>query len=87
MKTNDPFAPNPLDAPTKLRADAELIPLLIGAVPAARLLGISRTTLDALTRKGEIPRVKLAGRVLYSRDVLQAIARGDIGGALGSGGA
>ncbi len=79
MKHHDPFAPEPVELPQKPATAPAPEPLLIGAVPAARLLGISRTTLDALTRKGEIPRVKLAGRVLYSRDVLQAIARGEGG--------
>jgi predicted site-specific integrase-resolvase len=41
------------------------------------MLGISRTTLDLLVRKGEIPCVRLAGRVLFSVAVLEAIARGE----------
>lgn len=52
-------------------------PLLVGAKPAARALGISRTTLDSLVRKGEIPCVRLGGRVLFSVAVLEAIARGE----------
>jgi excisionase family DNA binding protein len=52
-------------------------PLLVGAKPAAQALGISRTTLDALVRKGEIPCVRLGGRVLFSVAVLEAIARGE----------
>jgi excisionase family DNA binding protein len=51
--------------------------LLIGAVPAAKLLGISRTTLDKLVRTGKIQTVRLAGRVLFSRSHLEAIAKGD----------
>lgn len=52
-------------------------PLLIGAKPAALALGISRTTLDLLVRKGEIPCVRLGGRVLFNVAVLEAIARGE----------
>ena len=55
-------------------------PLLVDAVTAARLLGIGRTTLDALTRKGEIPCVRLASRVLFPTAALHRIANGE-GGA------
>jgi excisionase family DNA binding protein len=46
-------------------------------VTAARLLGVSRTTLDKLVREGQLPRVKLAGRVLFSIELLHKIARGE----------
>jgi predicted site-specific integrase-resolvase len=47
---------------------------------AARAKGIGRTTLDALTRKGEIHCVRLAGRVLFPTAALHRIANGE-GGA------
>ena len=47
---------------------------------AARAKGIGRTTLDALTRNGEIPCVRLAGRVLFPTAALHRIANGE-GGA------
>jgi len=50
------------------------------AKPAAALLGISRTTLDALVRKGEIRAVRLGGRVLFAVAELERVARGE-GGA------
>ena len=66
-----------LDDPAAADSDA---PLLVDAVTAARLLGIGRTTLDALTRKGEIPCVRLASRVLFPTAALHRIANGE-GGA------
>jgi excisionase family DNA binding protein len=51
--------------------------LLVDAVTAAKLLGISRTTLDKLVRDGRLARVKLAGRVLFSTELLRKIAKGE----------
>jgi excisionase family DNA binding protein len=48
-------------------------------VTAARFLGICRTTLDKLVRQGKIKPVRLAGRVLFPRSLLEAIARGESG--------
>ena len=75
--THDPFAPEPADAPRTPSVPTPPDPLLVDAVTAARLLGISRTTLDSLVRKGEIRRVKLAGRVLFSTELLRRIAGGE----------
>ena len=77
MKHHDPFAPEPVELPQKPATARAPEPLLIGAVPAAKLLGISRTTLDKLVRTGKIQPVRLAGRVLFSRSHLEAIAKGD----------
>lgn len=56
--------------------------LLVNADGARAILGgISRTTLDKLVRKGEIPCVRLAGRVMYSIECLKRIANGGKGGA------
>jgi len=66
-----------IDDPAAADSDA---PLLVDAVTAAKLLGIGRTTLDALTRKGEIPCVRLASRVLFPTAALHRIANGE-GGA------
>ena len=74
---HDPFAPEPADAPRTPSVPTPPDPLLVDAVTAARLLGISRTTLDSLVRKGEIRRVKLAGRVLFSTELLRRIAGGE----------
>ncbi len=74
---HDPFAPEPAEAPRTPSVSTPPDPLLVDAVTAARLLGISRTTLDSLVRKGEIRRVKLAGRVLFSTELLRRIAGGE----------
>ena len=66
-----------IDDPAAADSDA---PLLVDAVTAAKLLGIGRRTLDALTRQGEIPCVRLAGRVLFPTAALHRIANGE-GGA------
>jgi excisionase family DNA binding protein len=63
-----------LDDPAAADSDA---PLLVDAVTAAKLLGLSRTTLDKLVRDGRLERVKLGGRVLFSTELLRRIARGE----------
>ena len=75
----DPFAPEPVEAPQKPAPATAPEPGLLNAVIAARFLGISRTTLDKLVRLGKIKPVRLAGRVLFSRSHLEAIARGESG--------
>jgi len=42
---------------------------------AAARLSISVATLDRLTRSGELPRIKLAGKVLYRPQSLNEFAR------------
>jgi len=42
---------------------------------AASRLSISVATLDRLTRSGELPRIKLAGKVLYRPQSLDEFAR------------
>lgn len=78
---HDPFAPEPSEPGDAVRRGFGLPtttdPLLVDAVTAAKLLGISRTTLDKLVRDGRLARVKLAGRVLFSTELLRKIARGD----------
>lgn len=48
---------------------------LLGRQQAAARLSISVATLDRLTRSGELPRVKLAGKVLYRPESLDEFAR------------
>lgn len=46
-------------------------PLLVSANEASRMLGISSRTLWSMTHAGEIPCVRLRGRVLYDpRDLV-----------------
>jgi len=75
--THDPFAPEPRRAPEKPSSPTPPDPLLVGARDAARILGLSRTTLDKLVRDGRLARVKLAGRVLFSTELLRKIAKGE----------
>lgn len=78
--TRDPLPEASSGAPSKPVDAPSPAPLLVGANTARHLLGgISRTTLDLLVRKGEIPCVRLGGRVLFSVAVLEAIARGEGG--------
>ena len=74
---HDPFAPEPAQAPLAPSVSTPTDPLLVDAVTAARLLGLSRTTLDKLVRDGRLARVKLAGRVLFSTELLRKIAKGE----------
>ena len=75
--THDPFAPEPADAPRTPSVPTPPEPLLVDAVTASRLLGLSRTTLDKLVRDGRLARVKLGGRVLCSTELLRKIAKGE----------
>ncbi len=78
---HDPFAPEPSDPGDALRRGFGIPtppdPLLVDAVTAAKLLGLSRTTLDKLVRDGRLARVKLGGRVLFSTELLRKIAKGE----------
>ena len=74
----DPFAPEPVEAPRKPAPATAPEPGLLDAVTAARFLGISRTTLDKLVRLGKIKPTRLGvKRVLFSRSLLEAIAKGE----------
>ncbi len=48
---------------------------LLSRHDAAARLSISLATLDRLTRAGELPRIKLPGKVLYRPESLDAFAR------------
>jgi excisionase family DNA binding protein len=45
-------------------------PLLIDVKTAAKLLNVCERTIRTLTKRGELPVVKILGRVLFSRDAL-----------------
>ena len=47
-------------------------PILLSTRQAARLLGICERTLFSLTKKGEIPTVRIGRRVLYDPRDLRA---------------
>lgn len=50
----------------------DLPPLAVGAQQAAAMLGISDRKLWSMTQAGEIPHVRLGGRVLYRVRTLDA---------------
>ena len=64
------------DRPLDNGSRQEPKPFLSGAKPTALALGSSRTTLDLLVRKDEVPCVRLGGRVLFSDAVLAALEGG-----------
>lgn len=49
-------------------------PLLVDAIEAARLLGISPRTLWDLTKSGDVKAKRIGRRVLYARSVLEEFA-------------
>jgi hypothetical protein len=53
---------------------AQIEPVLIDAISAAKLLSISTKTLWLRTKSGEIPAKKIGGRVLYSLQKLREFA-------------
>jgi excisionase family DNA binding protein len=59
-------------APEPVRVEASL---LVDALEAARLLGISPRTLWGLTQRGEIKAKRGGRRVLYARAALEEFAR------------
>ena len=44
--------------------------LLVNVTDAAKMLNISERTLRTITKRGELPTVRIASRVLYSREDL-----------------
>ena len=49
--------------------------LLVDVKTAAKMLNVSERTLRTLTKRGELPVVKIMGRVLYSREELVEFVR------------
>ncbi len=41
------------------------------------LIGVSQTTIYAMVREGQIPFRKIRGRILFSREVIEAWVRGE----------
>lgn len=82
MTTNDnprapdsPDGPNAAPAPATSVTTAPIEPLLLRREDAAKLLAISPRLLWSLTRRGEIPHVRLAKSVRYSVEALRAWLR------------
>lgn len=43
----------------------------------AKLIGVSQTTIYSMAREGQIPHVKVRGRILFHKDVIEAWLRGE----------
>jgi excisionase family DNA binding protein len=70
-------APDPAPpAASNAAAPAAALPLLFTSRETARLLGISERTLWALTRRGEVPAVRIGRAVRYDRrDLIEYVDR------------
>ncbi len=44
---------------------------------AAELIGVSQTTVYTMAREKQIPHVRVRGRILFHRDVIEAWLRGE----------
>lgn len=53
-------------------ASVEETRLAVGAVEAAKMLGVSPRTVWALTRSGRLPHVRLGRRIVYPVEALRA---------------
>lgn len=62
--------PRSSNGPQAMVPAAELYPLAVGA----RALGLSRTTLYAMAKRGDVELVRLAGRTLIRRAEIQRVA-------------
>ena len=50
--------------------DLSVEPLTVSVKEAARMLGVCERTIRTLTKSGELPVIRIASRVLYSREDL-----------------
>jgi len=50
-------------------------PLTVNVKEAARMLGVCERTIRNLTKLGELPVIRIASRVLYSREDLSEFVR------------
>lgn len=64
------------DAVRTVLADLNDRPLVVSADEAARLLDVSRRTIDTWIASGVLPRVPHTGRVLIPRTALEAFVEG-----------
>ena len=69
-----------------MKNDIVLEPLTVNAKTAAKALGICERTLRTLTKNGELPVVRILGRVLYRPEDLIKFVQQRTQKALGSGG-
>ena len=68
-----------------MKNDVVLEPLTVNAKTAAKMLGVCERTVRTLTKMGELPVVKILGRVLYRPDDLIEFVQRRTQRALGNG--
>ena len=68
-----------------MKNDVVLEPLTVNAKTAAKMLGVCERTVRTLTKMGELPVVKILGRVLYRPDDLIEFVQQRTQRALGNG--
>ena len=65
--------------------DIVIEPLTVNVKVAAKMLGVCEKTIRTLTKKGELPVVRILGRVLYRPEDLTEFVKQRTQRALGSG--
>lgn len=65
---------------------AEIEPLTVDIKTAAKMLNVCEKTIRTLAKRGELPVIRIMGRVLYSREDLTDFVRGRSRGESGSDG-
>jgi excisionase family DNA binding protein len=58
-----------------MKENVLLEPLTVNVKTAAKMLGVCERTIKNLTKKGELPVVRILGRVLYSQEDLVEFVR------------
>lgn len=59
----------------KKNAITEIEPLTVDTKTAAAMLNVCERTIRTLTKRGELPVIRIMGRVLYSREDLEDFVR------------
>ena len=58
-----------------LKQDVSVESLVVSVEIAAKMLGVCERTVRNLTKRGELPVVRIAGRVMYSKEDLTEFVR------------
>lgn len=51
--------------------------ITLDTIEVANLLGVSRTTIYTMARENQIPHIKVRGKILFNREVIEAWTRGE----------
>lgn len=52
--------------------------ITLTVIEVAQLIGVSTTTIYAMSREGQIPTIRVRGRILFSRESIEAWLRGEV---------